>query len=143
MKNLSQWLKIAFLAAVVDGLAAIAMLTPGLSPLVWGLPGLGGEVRFAMGYGASLMLGWTALLLWAARRPRERRFVALLTAVPVISGLVLTEIWAVTSGLVALTHLLPMLVMQSAAMGMFGLLYHATGEAKRPGQERDFAPRSS
>ena len=33
----------------------------------------GADYRYAMGMGASLMLGWTALLIWADRKPIERR----------------------------------------------------------------------
>jgi hypothetical protein len=127
MRNPEKWLKIAFLVgAGSDGLAAVAMLVPALSQPVWGLSGLSGEYRFAMGYGASLMAGWTALLCWAARRPLERRFVALLTVVPVLAGLVLTELFALGTGLVVLAKLLPLLVMQHAAIAVLGSLYHAT-----------------
>jgi len=40
-----------------------------------------------MGIGGSLMAGWTLLLLWAVRKPIERRAVILLTAFPVVFGL--------------------------------------------------------
>jgi len=50
-----------------------------------------------MGYSATLMAGWTGLLLWAYRRPLKRPFVAALT-VFVIYGLVATEIVAVVRG---------------------------------------------
>jgi len=40
-----------------------------------------------MGIGGSLMTGWTFLLLWAVRKPIERRVVILLTAFPVVFGL--------------------------------------------------------
>ena len=40
-----------------------------------------------MGMGGSLMTGWTFLLLWAVRKPIERRVVILLTAFPVVFGL--------------------------------------------------------
>ncbi len=43
-----------------------------------------------------MMLGWSVLLLWAYRRPLERRFVAALTVL-VIPGLILTEVVAVHS----------------------------------------------
>jgi hypothetical protein len=40
-----------------------------------------------MGIGGSLMTGWTILLIWAVRKPIERRFVILLTAFPVVFGM--------------------------------------------------------
>ena len=61
------------------------MLSPPVAKLPWGFDDVsGGAYRFAMGYAASLMLGWTALLIWL-----ERRGVAALT-VFVMCGLVLT-----------------------------------------------------
>ncbi|MFX1399572.1 MAG: hypothetical protein ACFFAS_21305, partial [Promethearchaeota archaeon] len=50
------------------------------------------EYRFATGWGCSLMLGWTALLLWGFFKPIERRSIFLLTIFPVVSGLILTEL---------------------------------------------------
>ena len=70
-------LRTAFLAgAVTDALAVVPMVCPPVARLVWGFEDAGGAYRFAMGYGASLMLAWTGLLLWAHRRPLERAFVA-------------------------------------------------------------------
>jgi exosortase/archaeosortase len=40
-----------------------------------------------MGIGGSLMTGWTFLLLWAVRKPVERRVVILITAFPVVFGM--------------------------------------------------------
>jgi uncharacterized membrane protein len=63
-------LKTAFLAgAVTDALALFPMLIPPLAALLWGFDDVSGAYRFAMGYGASLMLGWTVLLLWAYQSP--------------------------------------------------------------------------
>ena len=70
-------LRTAFaLGAITDALALLPMLSPRLSALLWGLEEQGGAYGFAMGYAASLMLGWTVLLIWAHRRPVERSFVA-------------------------------------------------------------------
>jgi hypothetical protein len=81
--------------AVIDGLAAVALLVPPLWPILWGAEiahGPGGAV--AVGYAASLMAGWTALLAWCAGDPLERAFVALLTAAPVVGGLIAVELYA-------------------------------------------------
>ncbi len=45
------------------------------------------QVRLIMGIGGSLMTGWTLLLVWALQKPVERRFVILLTAIPVVFGM--------------------------------------------------------
>jgi hypothetical protein len=40
--------------------------------------------------GGSLMTGWTFLLIWALQKPVDRRGILLLTAFPVIFGLIIT-----------------------------------------------------
>ena len=71
-----------------------------------------------MGYGASLMLGWTILLVWAYRRPVERRPVAAFTAV-VIAGLVVAEVCAVQAGVVAVGRIIPTWVLQALLLVLF------------------------
>jgi hypothetical protein len=94
-------LRVAFLVgAVTDALAILPMLLPPLANLLWGFEDMSGAYQFAMGYGASLMLGWTALLIWAYQKPMERKVVAALTVI-VIYGLVLTEVMAVLLGHIA------------------------------------------
>jgi hypothetical protein len=117
-------LRAAFLAgAVTDAVALLPMLVPPLAALLWGFDDTSGAYRFAMGYGASLMLGWTVLLLWAARRPVERRFVALLTVI-VIYGLLLTEVVAVLSGTLAAWRMVPTWCLQALLLGLFAGGYH-------------------
>jgi len=74
--------------AIADGLAVIPMLFPDMGGFLFGIsnfnPGI--EYRYAMGVGASLMLGWAFLLIWADRQPAERKGVLLLTVFPVLFG---------------------------------------------------------
>jgi hypothetical protein len=124
---------VAFLAgAITDAFALAPMLVPSLGRLLWGFEDQGGAYRFAMGYGASLMLGWTALLLWAYRRPLERRFVAALTVV-VIYGLVATEVAAVFGGHVRLARMIPTWVLQAALLALFATAYHRPAGRQRVG----------
>jgi len=117
-------LRVAFLAgAITDAGALLPMLSPSLASLLWGFHDASGSYRFAMGYGASLMLGWTVLLLWAFRRPIERRFVAPLTII-VIYGLVLTEIIAVHSGAIEVWRMVPTWCLQASLLGLFATAYH-------------------
>lgn len=112
-------LRIVFLAgAIADAAALLPMLIPRLASWVWGLRDVTGSYRFAMGYGASLMFGWTMLLLWAYRRPLERRFVAVLTALVVV-GLILAEVVAVFSGAVEARCLVPTWCLQAALLMLF------------------------
>ena len=124
MPNQERILRIAFLAgAVTDALAVVPMLAPPVSKLLWGFHDISGAYRFAMGYVASLMLGWTALLIWAYRRPLERRAVAALTVL-VICGLILTEVLAVLSGQLAAWRMAPTWCLQVALLGLFAGSFH-------------------
>ena len=117
-------LRAAFLAgAVTDACALAPMLSPTLAEVLWGFRDVSGAYRFAMGYGASLMLGWTALLVWAFRRPLERRFVAALTVL-VIYGLVLAEVAAVRAGTLAAWRMAPTWCLQAALLALFAGAFH-------------------
>jgi hypothetical protein len=94
------WTKKMFIiGAVLDGLVAVVMLTPSLEAWAWAFeePVLDPGFRFAMTFGAALMVGWTALLVWAAAKPAERRAVAPLTMLVVV-GLMVAEILGMASG---------------------------------------------
>jgi hypothetical protein len=127
MRDQEQWLRTAFLAgAVTDAAAVIPMVVPAVARMVWGFDDPTGAYTFAMGYAASLMLGWTALLVWAYQRPLERRAVAALTVL-VIYGLVLTEVIAVLAGHLALWRMVPTWCLQAILLGLFaGAYHHAT-----------------
>ena len=64
------------LGAVTDALAVVLMLLPPIAALLWGFDETSGGYRFAMGYGASLMLGWTGLLALFAAAYRYPRLIA-------------------------------------------------------------------
>jgi hypothetical protein len=116
-------LRVAFLAgAITDALALVPMLMPPVANLMWGFEQPSGGYHFAMGYGASLMFGWTLLLLWAYQRPIERRGVALLTLV-VIGGLVVTEIAAVAAGHLAAARMIPTWTIQTILAYLFATAY--------------------
>lgn len=118
-------LRTAFLTgAVADGAAAIPMIFPALVRWMWGLGEPTADLRIALGYGASLMLGWTGLLVWAARSPLDRRFVAPLTVL-VIGGLVLTEVVAVGSGAIEAARMAPTWCLQAVLLTMFVRAYHS------------------
>jgi hypothetical protein len=117
-------LRIAFLAgAITDAGALLPMLFSPLAGLLWGFHDESGSYRFAMGYAASLMLGWTVLLLWAYRRPVERRFAAALTVL-VICGLIATEVVAVRSGAIDAGRMIPTWCLQAGLLGVFATAYH-------------------
>ena len=86
---------------------------------------------FAMRFGAALMIGWTLLLIWGARKPVERRGVLLLTVI-VIIGLLLSEMDAVASGFILLVEMLPTFCIQAGLIVLFLLGYRRA--AKERGQ---------
>jgi len=57
--------------------------------------------------------------MWADRKPLERKGVLLLTVVPVILGLMLNNVSAVTSGLRPLQSVLPELALQAVLIVLF------------------------
>ena len=133
MKNKAVfWLKLSFIiGAIVDGLALVPMVIPWAAKIFWGLDVFTGSYYYAPGMGASLMLGWTVLLLWAYRKPLERRFIALFTII-IITGIGLTEITLVSLDYISLKSVLPSLVIQAVLLVLFSYSFVLSGrlEAK-------------
>ena len=94
-------IKIAYwLGIAADALWAVGLLLPQVFGILTGRPDFNPDlqIRLIMGIGGSLMTGWTLLLLWAVRKPIERRVVILLTAFPVVFGLFIVAIIGVLEG---------------------------------------------
>ena len=84
------WIKIVYWLGIgADGFWAVLLLSPPLFGIIVGNPDFAPDmqVKTIMGIGGSLMTGWTVLLIWAVRKPIERRGVILITAIPVLIGL--------------------------------------------------------
>jgi hypothetical protein len=111
--------------AVIDAFAVLPMLFPQIGGMFFGIksfmPGI--DYRYAMGMGASLMLGWTILLLWGVRKPLERKGILLITVFPVILGLVATEIFGVSTGFITPIHMLRSWIMQAILIVLFLFAY--------------------
>ena len=119
-----RWLRISYIAgAVADGLIGVLMLLPVRMGET--------EFRYPMGLGASLMFGWTGLLLWASRRPLERKGVLLLTICPVISGLVASGIWAVAAGHFPPRKIAPSTILGLALILLMGISYAKARRAEK------------
>lgn len=119
------WLRVSYwVGAIADGIVALAMFAETFlalpSPLTHSVPDL--PYRYAMGLAGSLMLGWTILLLWADRKPRERRGVLIITNV-VILGLMASGLFAVSSGFISLGRVAPSLVFQVLLIVLFTSSY--------------------
>ncbi len=112
-----RWVRVCcWIGAAVDGVMVVLMLFPAIGGRLFGIDDFqpGADYRYAMGVGASLMLGWTALLVWAGRRPLERKGVLLLTVCPVLVGLAAAGGLAVSTGWVPFWRMVPTWAMQAA-----------------------------
>jgi hypothetical protein len=117
------------IGAVLDGLVAVIMLVPSLEALAWDFdePVLDSGYRFAMTFGAALMVGWTALLVWAAAKPVERRVVAPLTML-VVAGLMSAELLGLASGFLPAIRVWALLIFQMALLLGLALAFLAASE---------------
>ena len=83
-------LKVSFIAgAIADAVFGVMILIPSRMSET--------EFRYPMALAASLMFGWTMLLIWGYQRPLERKGVLLLTIFPVITGLLAAETFRLVS----------------------------------------------
>ena len=121
------WLRISYwVGAVIDVLAAIQMLVPAIFSATNFLPDFnpGVDYRYAMGMGASLMIGWTVLLIWAERKPLERKGILIITIFPVIVGMVINEIWGVFfAHFLSLGACISVWVLQAVLISLFAFSY--------------------
>jgi len=93
--KLPYWLGIG-----ADALWAIGFLFPSVFAILSGNPDFAPEpetMKISRITG-TIMLGWTFLLLWAVRKPIERRGVIFLTAFPVVFGLFMVELIGYLNG---------------------------------------------
>ena len=111
-----------WVGAIVDLLAALQLLVPGLWVSMGGFPAAeaNGTLTYALIVAGSLMLGWTGLLVWANRKPLERKSILLLTVCPVLLGLALDNMAAILSGLKTAGSTIPLLLIQ-VVVGTFML----------------------
>jgi hypothetical protein len=124
-KNTILWLRISYWAgAVLDLLAGLTMLFPALFAVNNQLSSFypTANYRYAMGMGAPLMLAWTVLLLWADRKPLERKGLLPITLL-VVLGLVANEIVAARTGYISVGALVPTWIVQAILSTLFIFSY--------------------
>ncbi len=114
-----------WVGAFFDALVIVPMLSPRVASVVFGIPNFnpGNDYGYAMYIAASLMLGWVSLLIWANRKPVERRGVLLLTVFPVLTGLIVSGVHAVVAGFIPVDRMLPTWIMQGILALLFGFSY--------------------
>lgn len=119
-------LRISFLVgALTDGLAVIPMVFPAIGSTLFGSNSsrFSAEYRFAMSIGASLMAGWTLLLLWGSMGPIGRRDILVLTLIPVVIGIVFATVTAVRKHVVSLNRMIPLWIHLSLISILFMVSY--------------------
>jgi hypothetical protein len=95
--------------AVADLIYAIAMVYPPIMACMLALDRIPDalDAKLALYMGASLMFGWTILLIWADRKPLERKGILLITVFPVITGLAITTLYGHLTGFIPLKGAVP------------------------------------
>jgi hypothetical protein len=124
--NGTKTLKLAYLlGAITDFVVFLMMVFPQFASAFWGIEGFTEQYYFAMGLGAPVMLGWSLLLLWAYKKPVERRTIAPLTILAII-GIAITNIIMVTRELFTVTGMLPSFIIQAILLALFSYGYITT-----------------
>jgi hypothetical protein len=126
-------------------MALIPMLSPTLFGKVMGIPDFhpGSAYRYAMGIAAVFTLGWILLLIWADRRPVERRGVLLLTIAPIFAGNILCGVYAASSGLIATGMMIPSWIVQAIVIVLFAFSYREAGRIVKSYESRSTGNRGS
>ncbi len=80
--------------AILDFLVFLDMMMSIIFEFSISIPNVSTDIsyKYQTGTGAFLMLGWTFLLIWADRKPIERKDILLLTAIPVVVGIMVINI---------------------------------------------------
>ena len=127
--NTIHWLRLSYwIGAIVDFAAGWVMVVPSLFAFMnqpTAFPSAD-EYHYAMGMGAPLMFGWTVLLLWADRKPLERRAILPITLL-VVFGEIATQLWGISVGFVPLRAIAPTFAMQAILISLFCFAYFRTG----------------
>ncbi len=123
--------------AVFDGVVLFPMLSPEIGGMILGIPNFnpGMDYKYAMLIGASLMAGWTSLLIWSGKKPIARKAIFLLTVCPVLVGLILSGIYAVESTFVPFGKMIPTWIGQLVLVALYIYSYFLARSIERTGFE--------
>lgn len=122
-----------WVGATIDALMIIPMLFPTVGAQLFGITDFhpDADYRYAMAIGASLMLGWTVLLIWAAKKPFERKGILLITVIPVMLGLIASGIFAVFSNLISVEKMIPTWVLQTVLVALYSYSYFVASNTEQ------------
>ncbi len=125
MKNITI-IKVGYIiGSIADSIFGLLMIAfPAVSLNIYGIDTtLSPTIRFWMAYAGIVIFLWTAFLLWGWKQPHERKFIALVT-VCVVFGLVLIQFGGVLFGVVPLTNMIPLFLLQFVLMFFLGYGYY-------------------
>jgi drug/metabolite transporter (DMT)-like permease len=121
--NKVTWLRASYWAgAIADVLIGVLTLIPGRMGET--------EFRYPMGLAAATMFCWAGLLIWADRRPVERKGV-LIPTIAVILGLMAAGLYAVLSGIFTFERIMPTSVLGIVLIALFSFSYRNSGNAEK------------
>jgi hypothetical protein len=126
VNNRVLWLRISYwTGAIIDAFACVPMWSTKVFAIYSGVRNFnpGWDFRYAMAFGSALMAGWTVLLVWADRKPLERRGVLLITVFPVIVGLNVSRYLLYLGGYLPTPFPLQSLVLPAVLTALFLFSY--------------------
>ena len=103
--------------AILDLLVFIDMIISVLFEFSISMANVSTEIsyKYQTTTGSFLMLGWTILLIWADRKPIERKDILILTAIPVVVGIMIVNVFYTYFWILSLITLFIFLVAYSIA----------------------------
>jgi hypothetical protein len=118
--------------AVLDGLTFLLMIFPTLGGGVFSssLITYDASYYYANALGAPLMIGWAVLLIWADRKPIERKGIILITLFPVMAGLIAANSILYLSGITEMEDFLSRMIIQFLVVFILSSGYYLTREIK-------------
>jgi len=125
------WARIAYwTGAIADLVVGIVVLFPTFIEWLLQLdePMQGAGLVFSKYFG-TLALAWAFLLLWADRRPLERKGILLLTIFPVLVGLIASGVYAMIEDVAPTLNLVLPIGGQTMLLILFGYSYMNAKEA--------------
>ena len=119
---------------IIDTLVGIDLLqaiVTGQSFVIF-LPSITTATSYLQIQVATFMFGWSALLYWGYRKPIDRRSLLLMTPFPIVSGLLLSNIFALVIGLGDAMQIIRNIAIQVALIfGFSTSFYFAETYARR------------
>jgi hypothetical protein len=120
VKNRVRWLRISYWAGAI-GDFVFAIL--GLIPKVMGVP----SYVYPMGLFSAVAFSWGCMLIWADRKPLERRWVLLPTTL-VGSMLLAAVLYSISAGAITVSSKFQVLILLPALIALWSITYYRARE---------------